>query len=165
MTLLLAGTTFCNFSAMRGPSSCATPINVYSNWPRVRPISIPPFKLLLSHTLVQILVFNIWNADVMRCPNLSTRSRHPCSNFSTRFMHADLTRWQRVSCLVPHLMFLPPSSYRIPCRVEPSQNRFCLRCCASVNDQVNCNSHRYRAGCPDVIPGTYSFPDLGLDCS
>ncbi|KAH7920765.1 hypothetical protein BV22DRAFT_1097634 [Leucogyrophana mollusca] len=43
-------------------------------------------------------------------------------------------------------------------QVEPSANRFCLRCCSSANDQTNCNSHQDRAGCPEAIPGTYDFP-------
>ncbi|KAI0783736.1 hypothetical protein C8Q75DRAFT_795274 [Abortiporus biennis] len=50
-------------------------------------------------------------------------------------------------------------------QVEPSVNRFCLRCCSSENDQINCNSHRDRSGCPVAIPGQYSFPSLGVDCS
>ena len=49
-------------------------------------------------------------------------------------------------------------------RVEPAANRFCLRCCSSADDQVNCNSHQDRTGCPNAIPGTYSFPDLGVSC-
>ncbi|KAG1748457.1 uncharacterized protein EDB91DRAFT_1327679 [Suillus paluster] len=47
-------------------------------------------------------------------------------------------------------------------QVEPSANRFCLRCCASPNDQVNCNSHNDKAGCPIAVPGTYEFP--GVSC-
>jgi len=31
--------------------------------------------------------------------------------------------------------------------VEPALNRFCLRCCSTPNDQINCNSHRDREGC------------------
>lgn len=50
-------------------------------------------------------------------------------------------------------------------QVEPSANRFCLRCCAAANDQENCNSHQDRAGCPVAIPGKYDFPQLGVDCS
>ncbi|KAG2105807.1 uncharacterized protein F5147DRAFT_775126 [Suillus discolor] len=42
-------------------------------------------------------------------------------------------------------------------QVEPSANRFCLRCCASANDQVNCNSHNDKAGCPVAVPGIYDF--------
>ncbi|KAI0297783.1 hypothetical protein B0F90DRAFT_1737505 [Multifurca ochricompacta] len=49
--------------------------------------------------------------------------------------------------------------------VEPALNRFCLRCCLSANDQVNCNSHRDRTGCENAIPGTYNFPDLGVSCA
>ncbi|KAG1763682.1 hypothetical protein EDD22DRAFT_886071 [Suillus occidentalis] len=48
-------------------------------------------------------------------------------------------------------------------QVEPSANRFCLRCCATENDQVNCNSHNDEAGCPVAIPGTYNFG--GVSCS
>ncbi|KAG1823739.1 uncharacterized protein BJ212DRAFT_1326335 [Suillus subaureus] len=48
-------------------------------------------------------------------------------------------------------------------QVEPSANRFCLRCCASANDQVNCNSHNDKAGCPVAVPGTYDFD--GVSCS
>lgn len=48
-------------------------------------------------------------------------------------------------------------------QVEPSANRFCLRCCASANDQVNCNSHNDKAGCPIAVPGTYDFG--GVSCS
>ena len=50
-------------------------------------------------------------------------------------------------------------------RVEPSANRFCLRCCSTANDQINCNSHQDRAGCPTAIPGVYDFPDIGVSCS
>ncbi|KAL5478530.1 hypothetical protein ACEPAI_2714 [Sanghuangporus weigelae] len=50
-------------------------------------------------------------------------------------------------------------------QVEPSANRFCLRCCANENDQTNCNSHQDRAGCPIAIPGTYDFPDKGVYCA
>lgn len=49
--------------------------------------------------------------------------------------------------------------------VEPALNRFCLRCCASPDDQVNCNSHRDRLGCEIAIPGQYSFPEAGVDCT
>ncbi|KAG2067135.1 hypothetical protein BDR04DRAFT_1159429 [Suillus decipiens] len=48
-------------------------------------------------------------------------------------------------------------------QVEPSANRFCLRCCASANDQVNCNSHNDKAGCPVAVPGVYDFD--GVSCS
>ncbi|KAN0093429.1 hypothetical protein V8E55_004213 [Tylopilus felleus] len=48
-------------------------------------------------------------------------------------------------------------------QVEPSANRFCLRCCKSADDQQNCNSHQDRAGCPMAVPGTYAFG--GVDCS
>ncbi|KAG1731557.1 hypothetical protein EDB19DRAFT_1640768 [Suillus lakei] len=48
-------------------------------------------------------------------------------------------------------------------QVEPSANRFCLRCCASANDQVNCNSHNDKAGCPVAVPGIYDFD--GVSCS
>ncbi|EIW78119.1 hypothetical protein CONPUDRAFT_138551 [Coniophora puteana RWD-64-598 SS2] len=48
-------------------------------------------------------------------------------------------------------------------QVEPSSGRFCLRCCAHENDQENCNSHQDRAGCPNAVPGTYTFPNA--DCS
>ncbi|KAK0203665.1 hypothetical protein DFS33DRAFT_1333051 [Desarmillaria ectypa] len=50
-------------------------------------------------------------------------------------------------------------------QLEPSAGRFCLRCCASPNDQTNCNSHQDRAGCLTAIPGTYDFPDLGVTCA
>ncbi|KAH8110059.1 hypothetical protein DFH11DRAFT_1623356 [Phellopilus nigrolimitatus] len=50
-------------------------------------------------------------------------------------------------------------------QVEPSANRFCLRCCANSNDQTNCNSHQDRAGCPIAIPGVYDFPDKGVSCA
>ncbi|KAL6300975.1 hypothetical protein BKA93DRAFT_739537 [Sparassis latifolia] len=50
-------------------------------------------------------------------------------------------------------------------QVEPSSNRFCLRCCKSANDQENCNSHQDTAGCVTAIPGTYDFPNLGISCS
>ncbi|KAL5514618.1 hypothetical protein ACEPAG_1934 [Sanghuangporus baumii] len=50
-------------------------------------------------------------------------------------------------------------------QVEPSANRFCLRCCANEDDQTNCNSHQDRAGCPIAIPGTYDFPDKGVSCA
>ncbi|KAF8554116.1 hypothetical protein OG21DRAFT_1126313 [Imleria badia] len=33
-------------------------------------------------------------------------------------------------------------------QVEPSANRFCLRCCESADDQQSCNSHQDRAGVP-----------------
>ncbi|KAF8431093.1 hypothetical protein L210DRAFT_3561208 [Boletus edulis BED1] len=46
-------------------------------------------------------------------------------------------------------------------QVEPSANRFCLRCCKSANDQQNCNSHQDRAGCPVAVPGTYEFGEVG----
>ncbi|KAA1475036.1 hypothetical protein DENSPDRAFT_841754 [Dentipellis sp. KUC8613] len=49
--------------------------------------------------------------------------------------------------------------------VEPAKNRFCIRCCASENDQENCNSHRDRQGCENAVPGTYDFPDQGVSCS
>ncbi|TFY65825.1 hypothetical protein EVG20_g5267 [Dentipellis fragilis] len=49
--------------------------------------------------------------------------------------------------------------------VEPAKNRFCIRCCASENDQENCNSHRDRQGCENAVPGTYDFPDKGVSCS
>ncbi|KAG6856974.1 hypothetical protein H0H87_011363 [Tephrocybe sp. NHM501043] len=49
--------------------------------------------------------------------------------------------------------------------VEPALGRFCIRCCASANDQINCNSHQDRMGCITAIPGTYDFPDLGVSCS
>ncbi|KAI0367436.1 hypothetical protein BV20DRAFT_1045643 [Pilatotrama ljubarskyi] len=48
--------------------------------------------------------------------------------------------------------------------VEPAANRFCLRCCRSQDDQINCNSHQDRAGCQAAIPGTYDFPSLGVTC-
>ncbi|RDX51638.1 hypothetical protein OH76DRAFT_1401050 [Lentinus brumalis] len=48
--------------------------------------------------------------------------------------------------------------------VEPAANRFCMRCCSSADDQENCNSHQDRAGCQAAIPGTYSFPELGVSC-
>ncbi|OAX38786.1 hypothetical protein K503DRAFT_690929, partial [Rhizopogon vinicolor AM-OR11-026] len=47
-------------------------------------------------------------------------------------------------------------------QVEPSASRFCLRCCASENDQVNCNSYNDEAGRPVAVPGTYDFP--GVSC-
>jgi len=50
-------------------------------------------------------------------------------------------------------------------QVEPSSNRFCLRCCKDSNDQHNCNSHQDTAGCVTAVPGTYDFPDLGVSCS
>ncbi|KAK0192698.1 hypothetical protein F5146DRAFT_1041120 [Armillaria mellea] len=50
-------------------------------------------------------------------------------------------------------------------QLEPSEGRFCLRCCASANDQTNCNSHQDRAGCLAAIPGTYDFPELGVTCN
>ncbi|KAF9218680.1 hypothetical protein BS17DRAFT_519584 [Gyrodon lividus] len=46
-------------------------------------------------------------------------------------------------------------------QVEPSANRFCLRCCKNADDQQNCNSHQDRAGCPVAIPGTYEFGEVG----
>ncbi|KAI0338054.1 hypothetical protein BDW22DRAFT_1338742 [Trametopsis cervina] len=49
--------------------------------------------------------------------------------------------------------------------VEPALNRFCLRCCASANDQTHCNSHQDRTGCTTAVPGQYDFPDLGVSCS
>ncbi|KAF9460160.1 hypothetical protein BDZ94DRAFT_1324242 [Collybia nuda] len=49
-------------------------------------------------------------------------------------------------------------------QIEPSANRFCLRCCASENDQSNCNSHLDKEGCLTTIPGTYDFPDVGVSC-
>ncbi|KAH9887986.1 hypothetical protein C8Q73DRAFT_767527 [Cubamyces lactineus] len=48
--------------------------------------------------------------------------------------------------------------------VEPAANRFCMRCCHSRDDQINCNSHQDRAGCQTAIPGTYDFPSLGVSC-
>ncbi|KAI0754100.1 hypothetical protein C8Q80DRAFT_1136930 [Daedaleopsis nitida] len=48
--------------------------------------------------------------------------------------------------------------------VEPASDRFCLRCCIGHDDQENCNSHQDKAGCPVVVPGTYSFPSLGVHC-
>ncbi|KAI0330719.1 hypothetical protein GY45DRAFT_1323263 [Cubamyces sp. BRFM 1775] len=48
--------------------------------------------------------------------------------------------------------------------VEPAANRFCMRCCHSRDDQINCNSHQDRAGCQTAIPGTYDFPALGVSC-
>ncbi|EMD32258.1 hypothetical protein CERSUDRAFT_126920, partial [Gelatoporia subvermispora B] len=50
-------------------------------------------------------------------------------------------------------------------QVEPSAGRFCLRCCAAENDQTHCNSHQDTAGCPVAVPGEYSFPEHGVDCS
>ncbi|KIP05941.1 hypothetical protein PHLGIDRAFT_481669 [Phlebiopsis gigantea 11061_1 CR5-6] len=50
-------------------------------------------------------------------------------------------------------------------QVEPGTSRFCLRCCASANDQVHCNSHRDREGCVNAIPGTYDFPEVGVSCN
>ncbi|TFK70758.1 hypothetical protein BDN72DRAFT_766053 [Pluteus cervinus] len=50
-------------------------------------------------------------------------------------------------------------------QVEPEANRFCLRCCHSENDQINCNSHQDRAGCLVAVPGQYAFPDKNVDCS
>ncbi|PBK89966.1 hypothetical protein ARMGADRAFT_1167292 [Armillaria gallica] len=50
-------------------------------------------------------------------------------------------------------------------QLEPSAGRFCLRCCASPNDQTNCNSHQDRAGCLAAIPGKYNFPELGVTCN
>jgi len=49
--------------------------------------------------------------------------------------------------------------------VEPALNRFCLRCCSTPNDQINCNSHRDREGCENAIPGIYDFPELGISCA
>ncbi|KAG5732862.1 hypothetical protein E4T56_gene7979 [Termitomyces sp. T112] len=49
--------------------------------------------------------------------------------------------------------------------VEPRLNRFCIRCCASPNDQTNCNSHQDRMGCMTAIPGIYEFPELGVSCT
>ncbi|KAK0458826.1 uncharacterized protein EV420DRAFT_1540743 [Desarmillaria tabescens] len=49
-------------------------------------------------------------------------------------------------------------------QLEPSAGRFCLRCCASPNDQTNCNSHQDRAGCLVAVPGTYNFPESGVSC-
>ncbi|TFY77701.1 hypothetical protein EWM64_g6313 [Hericium alpestre] len=49
--------------------------------------------------------------------------------------------------------------------VEPALNRFCMRCCSSADDQVNCNSHMDRLGCENAVPGQYDFPDLGVSCS
>ncbi|KAF8554129.1 hypothetical protein OG21DRAFT_1509272 [Imleria badia] len=45
-------------------------------------------------------------------------------------------------------------------QVEPSANRFCLRCCQSADDQQNCNSHQDRAGCAVAVPGTYDFGEV-----
>lgn len=43
-------------------------------------------------------------------------------------------------------------------RVEPQQGRFCMRCCKSKDDQVNCNSHGDRDGCRKIMShGTYTF--------
>lgn len=56
-------------------------------------------------------------------------------------------------------------TYRWGSRVEPALNRFCIRCCSTPNDQVNCNSHRDRAGCENAIPGTYDFPERGISCA
>ncbi|KAF9032171.1 hypothetical protein BDZ89DRAFT_1063554 [Hymenopellis radicata] len=50
-------------------------------------------------------------------------------------------------------------------QIEPSANRFCVRCCASAGDQINCNSHQDRAGCAVAIPGTYDFPELNISCA
>ncbi|KLO14720.1 hypothetical protein SCHPADRAFT_825911 [Schizopora paradoxa] len=50
-------------------------------------------------------------------------------------------------------------------QVEPATGRFCLRCCASENDQTNCNSHQDRGGCLVAIPGKYDFPESGVSCS
>lgn len=101
--------------------------------------------------------------------------------------HADDGSWIQVTgCLDPTKSLLDPSDtggqmdVRFPngaqCTfggygasfielIEPAANRFCLRCCASANDQVNCNSHRDREGCPNAIPGVYDFPNLGITCS
>ncbi|KAI0290151.1 hypothetical protein BC826DRAFT_913626 [Russula brevipes] len=49
--------------------------------------------------------------------------------------------------------------------VEPALNRFCIRCCSTPDDQINCNSHRDRSGCENAIPGTYDFPELGISCA
>jgi|SRR5882762_6869255 len=49
--------------------------------------------------------------------------------------------------------------------IEPALHRFCLRCCSTANDQVNCNSHRDRLGCENAIPGKYDFPERGLSCA
>jgi len=48
--------------------------------------------------------------------------------------------------------------------VEPGTGRFCMRCCSSANDQVNCNSHQDRLGCTNAIPGVYDFPNIGVSC-
>ncbi|GJE85408.1 hypothetical protein PsYK624_014870 [Phanerochaete sordida] len=101
--------------------------------------------------------------------------------------HADDGSWVQVTgCIDPSKSLLDPSDaggqmdVRFPngaqCTfggygasfielVEPALGRFCLRCCASENDQVNCNSHRDREGCPNAIPGTYDFPEVGVSCS
>jgi len=50
-------------------------------------------------------------------------------------------------------------------QVEPSANRFCMRCCSEANDQINCNSHQDRSGCPTAIPGIYDFPEKGVSCA
>ncbi|KAF8656411.1 hypothetical protein AX16_002555 [Volvariella volvacea WC 439] len=50
-------------------------------------------------------------------------------------------------------------------QLEPKEGRFCLRCCSTPNDQINCNSHQDRAGCLIAIPGQYDFPELGVSCS
>ncbi|KDQ51181.1 hypothetical protein JAAARDRAFT_62755 [Jaapia argillacea MUCL 33604] len=50
-------------------------------------------------------------------------------------------------------------------QLQPTANRFCLRCCSSPGDQENCNSHQDRAGCPVAVPGVYDFPNLGVRCS
>src|ERR1700742_4973160 len=52
-------------------------------------------------------------------------------------------------------------AYQTIRRIEPSSRRFCLRCCSTENDQINCNSHMDRQGCLSAIPGTYDFPELG----
>ncbi|KAI0249484.1 hypothetical protein BJV78DRAFT_1226498 [Lactifluus subvellereus] len=48
--------------------------------------------------------------------------------------------------------------------VEPTLNRFCLRCYRTANDQVNYNSHRDRPGCENAIPGKYDFPERHINC-
>ncbi|TFK46553.1 hypothetical protein OE88DRAFT_1610507, partial [Heliocybe sulcata] len=42
-------------------------------------------------------------------------------------------------------------------QIEPTANRFCLRCCSSKNDQENCNSHQDKSGCLVAVPGQYDF--------
>ncbi|KIY71045.1 hypothetical protein CYLTODRAFT_435415 [Cylindrobasidium torrendii FP15055 ss-10] len=49
--------------------------------------------------------------------------------------------------------------------LEPALGRFCIRCCKTEGDQEHCNSHNDRNGCETAIPGTYSFPENGVDCA